>query len=104
MLEEQRHAQLMADVFTALAHPRRVVILECLLERERPVGELAACERLAPSTQANTSQHLAVLRKAGLIKERREGNKVIYRVATPRVEELLKEAKQLSKERVKAML
>jgi len=103
-LDQEREAARVAEVFAALSHPRRVVILECLLERERSVGDLVRCERLEPSTQSNTSQQLAVLRRAGLVKERRDGNRVIYSAASPKLKELVKVASVLTHERVKALL
>jgi DNA-binding transcriptional ArsR family regulator len=78
----------------ALADPKRLCVLECLASGERSVGEL--------STEAgchvpNMSQHLAVLRSAGLVTTRREGNTVLYRLADPTVLEAYRLIKQLAK-------
>ena len=102
--EDEGQARRLADVFAALGHPRRVVILNCLLERQRSVNELCACERLQPSTQPNMSQHLSVLRNAGLVKERREGNRVVYRVASPRLRSLLRSGTRITDETLEATL
>jgi DNA-binding transcriptional ArsR family regulator len=102
--EDERQAHRLAELFAALSHPRRVVILNCLLEGEKNVGELSGCERLQPSSQPNMSQHLAILRAAGLVSERREGNRVIYRVASSRIRELIKSGEALSREHLRLLL
>jgi DNA-binding transcriptional ArsR family regulator len=78
----------------ALADPKRLCVLECLASGERSVGELsteAGCQ------VPNMSQHLAVLRSAGLVTTRREGNTVLYRLADPTVLEAYRLIKQLAK-------
>jgi DNA-binding transcriptional ArsR family regulator len=65
------------DVFRALADSTRRAIFEALTRGEAPVKELTA--RFAVSQPA-ISQHLAALRKAGLVVERREGRHAYYRV------------------------
>jgi DNA-binding transcriptional ArsR family regulator len=50
------------------------------------------------------SQHLAVLRRAGLVKERRDGNRVYYVAASAKIKELLRVGGQISLDRVKALL
>jgi DNA-binding transcriptional ArsR family regulator len=69
-----------ADVFQALAHPHRRRILELLEKGELPVAGLAGGFRAsAPAL----SQQLTVLKKAGLVAERREGRQRLYRL-TPK--------------------
>jgi DNA-binding transcriptional ArsR family regulator len=63
--------------WTALADEHRRAILELLLERPRPVGELV--EHL-PLSQPGTSKHLRVLREAGLVTVRRDGTRRVYAV------------------------
>jgi DNA-binding transcriptional ArsR family regulator len=65
----------MASPWSALADPHRRAALALLLERPRPVGELA--ERLGLS-QPGTSKHLRVLREAGLVQVRREAQRRVY--------------------------
>lgn len=60
----------------ALAEPRRRKILELVRDHELPAGEIA---RQFAVTRPAISQHLAVLREAGLLVERREGTKRLYR-------------------------
>jgi DNA-binding transcriptional ArsR family regulator len=63
--------------WTALADPTRRAILEHLAERPYPVGELAAD---MPVTRPAVSQHLKVLKGAGLVTDRQAGKQRIYRV------------------------
>jgi DNA-binding transcriptional ArsR family regulator len=67
----------MQAAIDALAHPRRRAILRLVLDRELPVGELA--ER-AGLSQPAASQHLKVLRDAGLVQGRVDGRRRLYRV------------------------
>ena len=76
--ERQRYA----FVGRALADPKRLCVLESLSEGELSVRDLAT--RVSCQVP-NMSQHLAVLRSAGLVSSRREGSTVFYRLADPRV-------------------
>ena len=78
--EEDRNRY--AAVSRALADPKRLCVLEVLASGERSVGQLS---RDVSCQIPNMSQHLAVLRQAGLVSTRREGNTVFYRLADPRV-------------------
>lgn len=66
-----------ARVAKALAHPSRLLILEALEESERCVCELTD---LVGADQSTVSKHLAVLRNAGLVEDRREGTMSYYRI------------------------
>ncbi len=70
-----RHAH--SDVFQAIAHPARRAILDRLRRGEQPV--LAIAEPFAMTLPA-VSQQLSVLRKAGLVRERRDGRHRYYRL------------------------
>ena len=65
--------QFKATVFQALAHPTRIAIVEVLRDGEMPAG--AIIEKLGLE-QANTSQHLSVLRARNIVVSRKEGNQV----------------------------
>lgn len=67
-----------ADIFRALADPTRRAVFERLAQREMSVSELKAGFEVS---QPAISQHLAALRGAGLVTERREGRCAYYRVA-----------------------
>jgi rhodanese-related sulfurtransferase len=75
----------LASVAQALGSGRRAEIVDVLAQGERSVDELAG--EIAQSV-ANTSQHLQVLARAGLVRSRREGTRIIYRLASDRVVEL----------------
>jgi rhodanese-related sulfurtransferase/DNA-binding HxlR family transcriptional regulator len=74
-----------ASVAQALGSGRRAEIVDLLAQGERPVDEIA---REISQSVANTSQHLQVLARAGLVRPRREGTRVFYRLASDRVAEL----------------
>jgi ArsR family transcriptional regulator len=75
---------LQAELCKSLADPKRLMIIHELREGERSVSELAEGLGLK---QSNTSQHLAVLRKAGIIVPRRDGNTVYYSLVNPKIAE-----------------
>src|SRR3954447_3725429 len=75
-----------ANLFRVLGHPARVRILELLRDGERSVGTLQTELELDSS---GTSQHLAALRRIGLVASRRDGNNVYYRVDDESVFDLL---------------
>ena len=81
-----------ADFFRALGHPARVRILELLSAEEHNVRELQEALGLDSSS---TSQHLAALRRQGLVESHREGTSVIYRVKDARTLQLLEVARQI---------
>ena len=78
--------QAKAEFFRTLGHPARIRVLELLSERDHAVHELLAAIEIEPS---NLSQQLAVLRRAGLVVQRREGAEVVYSVSVPEVRDLL---------------
>jgi DNA-binding transcriptional ArsR family regulator len=63
------------DPLSLLAEPKRQEILRLVWGRELAAGEIAACFDV---TFSAISQHLALLREAGLIRQRREGRKRLY--------------------------
>src|SRR4051812_33350467 len=71
-----------AAIGRALSDPKRLCVLESLAAGELSVGDLSTkvgCQ------VPNMSQHLAVLRSAGLVQSRRDGSTVLYRLADVRV-------------------
>jgi len=75
-----------AALFRTLGHPARVRILELLRDGERSVGALQDALAL---DSGGTSQHLAALRRVGVVASRREGTSVYYRAADAQVYALL---------------
>lgn len=80
---------LAVEVFRMLADATRVRLLWALVERELPVNELAEVVGKAP---ASVSQHLAKLRMARLVRTRRAGTQVFYRVENDHVAQLVTDA------------
>src|SRR6266568_2968987 len=74
-----------ASAAQALGSGRRAEIVDLLAQGERSVEEIA--NEISQSV-ANTSQHLHVLARAGLVRSRREGTRVFYRLASERVGDL----------------
>lgn len=65
----------MEDVFEVVAEPSRRGILDLLTEGPRPVGEIATRTGLS---QPNASRHLRILREAGVVRSRPEGQRRLY--------------------------
>jgi DNA-binding transcriptional ArsR family regulator len=61
----------------ALGDPSRFAIMQCLAERPRAVGELA---EVLPISRQAVSQHLQVLKHAGLVSNRADGTRRVYRL------------------------
>jgi DNA-binding transcriptional ArsR family regulator len=80
--DEDRAYQRAATIGRAMADPKRLCVLESLADGELSVSELSGRVRCQVP---NMSQHLAVLRSAGLVTTRREGSTVFYRLSDPRV-------------------
>lgn len=78
--------KLKAEFFKTLGHPARIRILELLSEGEHSVGELMPKLGLESS---HLSQQLAVLRRTGMVVARKQGNNVIYSIASKDMSELL---------------
>ncbi len=81
-----------AQLFRGFGDPTRLAILGELLGGERRVVDLV--ETLGCS-QSNVSGHLACLKECGLVLDRPEGRSVHYRIATPAVIDLLRQAEVL---------
>jgi len=83
---------LKAEFFKTLGHPARIRILELLAEGEHSVTELMPELGLESS---HLSQQLAVLRRAGLVAARKQGNTVIYSMTSQDMAELLQVARKV---------
>lgn len=84
--------RLKAEFFKTLGHPARIRVLELLAAADRSVGELQAEVGLEAS---HMSQQLAVLRRSGVVVARKEGNSVIYSLASDDIAELLVVARRV---------
>lgn len=91
-MEAEPLYKLKGEFFKTLGHPARIRILELLAVRDRSVGQLLPEVGLESS---NLSQQLGVLRRAGVVDARKDGNTVIYSIASPDIAELLAVARKV---------
>jgi ArsR family transcriptional regulator len=78
----------LAQVFQALGHPARLVMAKGLAENECQVGKIVKGLKLPQST---VSQHLKILKAAGIVKGERKGVSICYRVTDKLVRRILSE-------------
>jgi len=80
------------DVFKALADPTRLKILECIKD-----GEKCICEVIpyTGKSQPNVSQHLKVLKIAGLVDERREGTRILLKASNKKIFDVINSVRHL---------
>ena len=75
-----KNAEAMAHILKAIAHPARIILLDALKGKDLCVKDL--CARLAVDPSV-VSRHLAQLKRAGIVSERRDGVKIIHHLACP---------------------
>ncbi|MBS1914578.1 MAG: winged helix-turn-helix transcriptional regulator [Bacteroidetes bacterium] len=90
----------MVDKLKALAEPNRLEILRLISHEELPAGEIA---RHFNATRPAISQHLHVLLDAGLIEERREGTRRLYRLRAEGFDEVRSMLKEFWDVRLQAL-
>ncbi len=83
-----------ATIARALSDAKRLCVVERLADGERSVSDLS---RDIGCQVPNMSQHLAVLRSAGIVASRREGSTVFYRLADPQVLEIYRILQQVAR-------
>lgn len=71
-----------ADICKTISNPNRQAILDIIRDGEMSVTELVHRTGIS---QANLSQHLAILRSKGVVSTRREGNNIYYSVSNPKI-------------------
>jgi DNA-binding transcriptional ArsR family regulator len=81
-----------AKFFKVLSHPARLEILDVLRDGEQCVCHL---ETILGYRQSYISQHLTILRSAGIVEDRRDGWNIFYRVVQPRLYEVVDAAIEL---------
>lgn len=80
---EERLWELQADICQTLANPKRLQILALLKDNEElSVGEMVRALKIP---KPNLSQHLALMRQKGILRARRQGTVIYYRLATPAI-------------------
>lgn len=85
----EEYVDLAVEVFRMLADATRVRLLWSLMNGELSVGELVEA---TGKSQTGVSQHLAKLRMARLVRTRRQGNQVFYRIENSHVSQLVEDA------------
>lgn len=93
----QEVTQMHADLCSALADPRRILLLYVLAEQPRNVSELA--EQIGIS-QPGASRHLKVLRERGLVRAVRNGPAIEYHLGDPRLIEALDILRTVLRDRI----
>jgi ArsR family transcriptional regulator len=79
---EDRIFELHAEVCKTLANPWRLKLIELLRDGERPLKGLVEHTGIP---LANVSQHLNIMKAAGVVEVRREGSRSFYRLANPKI-------------------
>jgi ArsR family transcriptional regulator, virulence genes transcriptional regulator len=74
--------ELQAEISKTLANPLRIAIIHYLKDGEKTVNDLT---QTLGASQSNISQHLAIMRQRQIVKTRKEGSTVYYRVASPKI-------------------
>jgi DNA-binding transcriptional ArsR family regulator len=77
---QNERLKLKAEVFKAMGHPLRLGVIELLRNGEKCVCEIV---ETVGTEISNVSKHLSVLKKAGIVADRRDGLKIMYRLTMP---------------------
>ncbi len=86
LIDKQEHIEQAARVMKAMSHPLRLKILCVLGDHEISVQDIVES---VGTTQSNISQHLAILRDKGVLRTRKDANRVYYRIGDSRTLALL---------------
>jgi len=81
-MEKKKFYLLHSEICKTLANPKRQEIMDNLRDKEMTVNELVEKTGI---TQANLSQHLAILRSKGILLTRRDGIHVYYKLSNPKI-------------------
>lgn len=81
LLENEEHIDQASRAIKAMAHPLRLKILCVLGDQEISVQDIVDC---VGTSQSNISQHLAILRDKGVLRTRKDANRVFYRISDER--------------------
>ncbi|RLF56900.1 MAG: ArsR family transcriptional regulator [Thermoplasmata archaeon] len=80
------------DVFKALADPTRLKILESVRDGERCICEIIP---LTGKSQPNVSQHLKILKNAGIVNERKDGTRIIIKTSNEEIYNVIDKVKRI---------
>ena len=86
LIDKDEHIEQASRALKAMSHPLRLKILCILGDREISVQEIVDS---VGTSQSNISQHLAILRDKGVLRTRKDANRVYYRVGDPRTLKLI---------------
>jgi ArsR family transcriptional regulator len=81
-MQKENFYNLHADICKTISNPRRQAIIDTIRKSEMTVSTLV---KKTGISQANLSQHLAILRSKGVVRTRREGNNIYYSIANPKI-------------------
>jgi DNA-binding transcriptional ArsR family regulator len=81
LIEKEEHIEQASRALKAMSHPLRLKILCVLGNQEVSVQDIVEC---VGTSQSNISQHLAILREKGVLRTRKDANRVYYRVGDER--------------------
>ncbi len=90
-----------SQIMKALAHPARLLIVDELSKNERCVNDLTA---MIGADMSTVSRHLAVLKNAGIIQDKRQGAQVYYSLSIPCVMDFFACAEKILESRLKKQL
>lgn len=74
--------EMQAEISKTMAHPIRIAILHYLKDGEKTVNDLV---KTIGASQSNVSQHLALMRQRQIVKTRKSGSTIYYRVSSPKI-------------------
>jgi ArsR family transcriptional regulator len=80
------------DIFKALADPTRLKILECIRNEEKCICEIIP---YTGKSQPNVSQHLKVMKHAGIIDERKDGTRIMVKVSNKDIFKIIDKVKRI---------
>ena len=80
------------EIFKALADPTRLKILECIKEEEKCICEIIP---YTGKSQPNVSQHLKVMKHAGIINERKDGTRIMVKVSNKDIFKIIDQVKRI---------
>ena len=78
--KERRRCEMQAEVLKALAHPLRLAVIQFLAKEEKCVCDIV---QYVGTSQSNISKHLSIMKKVGILSDRKEGLSVYYRLNMP---------------------
>ena len=92
--------EMRAQILKAMAHPSRLMMIDAMNEAE----EMCVCDLvdLVGSDQSTVSKHLSILRQAGLVEDRKDGQRSFYRLVRPCVMHFFECVEQVMEENLRA--